>query len=199
MTQHLQTTITQLLVELQGGDPSKFNELFPLVYDELHALAQRQRRRGAQQTINTTALVHEAYLKMVGQVDVNWESRAHFFAIAAKAMRYILLDYAKRQQAQKRGGGQPHVSLSEQQMGLVLEEQPADNLIALDEALKKLEQRNERRSQVVVCRFFGNMTIKETAAALGVSVATVNRDWDIAQAWLFKEVEAARMNLQHPA
>lgn len=189
------TTITQLLLELQGGDRTRYNELFPLVYEELRALAHRQRQQWhGHNTVNTTALVHEAYEKLVDHARVDWESRAHFFAVAAKAMGYILLDYAKRRRAQKRGGDQQRVSFDER-MGaegkMPFSDEAADMLVALGEALKKLEKVNERQSRVVECRFFGSMTIKETAAALGISVATVNRDWEKAQAWLYREMSKA--------
>ncbi len=189
-------TVTQLLEAACGGDRAAIDQLFPLVYDELRMRAHRQRQHwhGAN-TLNTTALVHEAYIKLVDQGRAQWTSRVHFFSIAAKAMRNILIDYARRQQAQKRGGGQQKLSLEEmQEVGkepLVLTEERAESLLALEEALSRLEKISEREGRVVECRFFGGMTIKETAEALGISPATVGREWTTAQAWLYQEMHRA--------
>lgn len=178
--------VTQLLQEVNAGDRAAIDRLLPLVYDELRALAHQQRYRWqGQPTLNTTALVHEAYLKLAGGADVDWQSRRHFFRVAAKAMRYILLDYAKATQREKRGGDRVQVELDEAH--LVTEEE-ADELIALNMALERLEAANLRQSQIVECRFFGGMTIDETAAVLDISPATVKRGWNVARAWLYREI-----------
>ena len=183
--------ITALLVAAREGDRSALDALFPLVYDELHRLAKAQRRRWrGHYTVNTTALVHEAYLKLVRQEQVDWKERGHFFALAAKAMRQILSDYARKQQTAKRGGDVDKVSLDDVAPVAANPVPPdaADELIALDEALKKLERMNERQSRVVECRFFAGLPVRETAAVLDVSTATVKRDWRLASAWLRREI-----------
>jgi RNA polymerase sigma factor (TIGR02999 family) len=178
--------ITQLLLELSGGNRSAVDALMPLVYEELRQLAHRQLRQERQgHTLNTTALVHEAYLKLIDQQRVNWQNRTHFFALAAQAMRRILINYANNRLAQKRGGGQPLVTFNEQ---FVVQEARAGELVALDEALAELAKLNERQSKVVECQFFGGLTHEEIAAALGVSVPTVRRDWRLARAWLSREL-----------
>ncbi len=179
--------ITQLLVELTGGNREVVNALMPLVYDELHALAHRQlygERRG--HTLNTTALLHEAYLKVIDQNRVTWQNRAHFFAIAAQAMRRILINYANTRKAQKRGGGKPMAIFSEEQF---IPETRADELLALDEALERLGKLSERQAKVVECRFFGGLKYEEIAEVLGVSVSTVRLDWRLAKAWLHRELK----------
>jgi RNA polymerase sigma factor (TIGR02999 family) len=186
--------VTQLLEALQGGDGTAFDALFPLVYEELRALAHRQRKRWqGDETLDTTALVHEAYLKLVDQSRASWESRAHFLATAAKAMRHILTNYARDRRAQKRGGDQRRVSLDalgEQLEGrIVLSDDNAELLIALDAALENLERLNERQSRIVECRFFGGLTIEQTAAALGISTASVSRGWALAQVRLYQDVQ----------
>jgi RNA polymerase sigma factor (TIGR02999 family) len=186
--------VTQLLEALQGGDGTAFDALFPLVYEELRALAHRQRKRWqGDETLDTTALVHEAYLKLVDQSRASWESRAHFLATAAKAMRHILANYARDRRAQKRGGDQRRVSLDalgEQLEGrIVLSDDNAELLIALDAALENLERLNERQSRIVECRFFGGLTIEQTAAALGISTASVSRGWALAQVRLYQDVQ----------
>jgi len=184
MQQH---EITQLLADLSGGNDGVVDALMPLVYQELQALARRQLRgERSGHTINTTALVHEAYLKLIGQQEVNWQNRAHFFSIAAMAMRRILINYAHRRMADKRGGGQVVATFEEEG---VLRESRAEELVALDEALDRLARLNERQSQVVTYRFFGGLTQEEIAAVLDVSVPTVRRDWRLARAWLSKELK----------
>ena len=180
-------TVTVLLEQAHAGDPTALDRVFPLVYDQLHQLAHRHRFhwRG-DYTLNTTGLVHEAYLKLV-DYDLDWEGRSHFLAVAARAIRQILLDYAKHRRAKKRGGDAPKVSLDE---AFGLSDQQADELVDLDEALARLAAFSPRQSQVVECRFFGGLTIDETAMALGLSVATVNRDWRLAQAWLYRELKS---------
>jgi RNA polymerase sigma factor (TIGR02999 family) len=177
MAQASQEEVARLLEILREGDSTALDTLFPLVYEELRALAHRQRQRWqGEQTLDTTALVHEAYLKLVDQSCVSWESRAHFLATAAKAMRHILTNYARDSRAQKRGGDQPKLSLEElgEQFGgkVAFSDDNAELLLALDGALKKLEHANERQSRIVECRFFGGLTIGETAAALGISTAS---------------------------
>ena len=184
-------SVTQLLHAMRDGDQQALNALFPLVYDALHRIAQQKRRQWhGDYTLNTTALVHEAYLKLAAQDQLDWSSRAHFLAVAAKAMRNIMVDYAKQRRAQKRGGGAKKFSLEDMETaferGLALPETRIDTMISLDDALKKLEQVNERQSQIVECRFFGGMSVEETAQALGISKATVKRGWSVAQAWLYR-------------
>ncbi len=169
------------------------NALFPLVYEELSRLAHRHRGRwDGDLTLNTTALVHEAYLKLAGQARIPVGDRAHFLAIAAKAMRHILCNYARDRRRQKRGGGRPHVALDpadeRPDTDLDLPAEHADTLADLDEALSRFEQIAERQSWVVECRFFGGMSVEETAAALGVSSRSVKRDWSFARAWLRREM-----------
>ncbi len=188
-----QETVTQLLVAMHEGDQRAVDALFPLVYDELRALAHRKRQRWhGDQTLNTTALIHEAYLKLVGQPDRAWEGRTHFFSVASKAMRHVLINYAESRRRQKRGGDQPKVSLEAMQelMGpdVAVSEEQADILLALDEALRRLEQIDPRQGQIVECRFFGGLTIRETAEALDISPATVKRSWIMAQSWLYREL-----------
>ena len=178
--------VTQLLVDWSHGDQSALDQLMPLVYDELRRLAHRHmaRERG-QHTLQTTALVNEAYLRLVEQKDVHWQNRAHFFAIAAQMMRRILIDYARKRGYAKRGGGAPHVPLDE---AAVLSEERAADLIALDEALNSLAALDEQQCRVVELRFFGGLTIEETAAVLGLSVDKVKREWSTAKAWLAKQM-----------
>lgn len=189
-----QAEVTGLLEALERGDGTALDRLFPLVYEELRAVAHRQRRRWqSDDSLNTTALVHEAYLKLVDQSRVSWESRAHFFATAAKAMRHILMNYARDRRAQKRGGDTPKLSLEE--LGARLEGELAvsddtgDLVLALDAALERLERVNERQSRIVECRYFGGMTVQETAAALGISTATVSRGWKLAQVRLYQDMQ----------
>lgn len=192
-----QQTVTRLLHELRAGDRHAFAELLPLVYDELHQLAARQRRRWeGDETLNTTALVHEAYLRLVDQSTPQWWSHPHFLAVASTAMRQILLDYAKRKHAMKRGGERQHVPLHEVETALRGAGDPSEArseaLIALDDSLRRLEKHDRRQSRIVECRFFGGMTIQDTAEALGISPATVKRGWAMAQAWLYRDLKQMR-------
>jgi RNA polymerase sigma factor (TIGR02999 family) len=186
--------VTGLLEAVQRRDRVALDALFSTVYEELRGLAhqQRQRWRG-DYTLNTTALVHEAYVKLVDQRRASWETRAHFLATAAKAMRHILMNYARDRRVQKRGGDRPKLSLEEigERLGqeLTLTEENTELLVAIDEALQRLEQVNERQSRIVECRFFGSMTIQETATALGVSTATVSRGWTLAKVRLYRDVK----------
>jgi len=189
------TTVTQLLHQVQSGDGSAADRLFSVVYDAMKGLARRQREQWhGDYTLNTTAIVHEAYLKLFDQKQAEWESQAHFLSVAGKAMRHILVDYARRRKADKRGGDILRVSLDEVRTpsGDVIDitEEKADSLVALDEALKRLAEIDPREAAVVECRFFGGMTIAETATALGVSPMTVKRDWAMAQAWLLRDMNS---------
>lgn len=189
-------SVTHLLQELRAGNRRAFDELLPLIYDELHQLAEWQRRRWeGDETLNTTALVNEAYLRLVDQSAPDWRSRAHFLAVAATAMRQILLDYAKRKRTAKRGGGQRVIPLHEIEATLKSAADPSEArdevLVALADSLRRLDQRDRRQSRIVECRFFGCMTIEDTAEALGISPATVKRGWSMAQAWLYRDLKHA--------
>lgn len=184
-------TVTRLLGEMRGGNDDALDQLFPIVYDQLRALAHRNRRHWhGDETMGTTALVHEAYLKLVDQERVDATSRAHFFALAARAMRHILCNYARARRRKKRGGDLQPLSLDELQevAGLPagFSDAQADTIAALDDALAELERDEERLCRVVECRFFAGMSIPDTAAALGTSPATVKRDWALARARLFR-------------
>ena len=175
--------VTRLLRELGDGRADAFDELLPEVLATLRAIAHRHLRgERPGHTLSTTALVHEAYLKLVGQSERDWQNRTHFFAVASRAMRHILISYARARNAEKRGGGAVHVTF-EDHLPLLTDTQ-VDDLDALNEALELLEKLNPRHVQVVECRFFGGLTVPETAEALGVSTATVVRDWRMARAWL---------------
>ncbi len=181
-----QSDITGLLLAWRGGDGSAFDRLFPLVYDELRRIAHRQLgRERPDHTLGTTALVHEAYLRLVDQTRAQLTDRAHFFAVAARAMRRILVDYARRHRAAKRGGAAAAVSLDD---NTVVADQRSDVLLALDEALTRLAEIDGRLSRVVECRFFGGLTEDETADALGITARTVRRDWVKAKRWLSREL-----------
>jgi RNA polymerase sigma factor (TIGR02999 family) len=174
---------TQLLLQWDGTNREVLDRLMPLVYDELRRLARRHlQRERADHTLQTTELVHEAYLNLIHQDRARWQNRAHFFAIASRAMRRVLLMHARKKQAAKRGGGERPHSLDE--VTVATEEHPLE-LIALDDALSQLETLDERLARVVECRYFGGLTVEETAEALGISAATVKRDWRTAKAWLY--------------
>jgi RNA polymerase sigma factor (TIGR02999 family) len=181
------------LEAVEHGDAAALAALFSLVYRELRVLARQQRRRWhGDITLDTTALVHEVYLKLVGQHQPASRSRAHFFAIAAKAMRHILCNYARARSRKKRGGRVPHVRLEpgHEVVGqLQLTDDQTERLTALDDALRTFAPIAERQAQVVECRFFGGMSIEDTATALGVSARTVQRDWIFARAWLRREMQ----------
>jgi RNA polymerase sigma factor (TIGR02999 family) len=175
--------ITRLIQEHRHGSRDALDRLFPLVYEELHRMAQRALlRERANHTLSTTALVHEAYFRLVDQERASWNDRAHFLAIAATTMRRILVDYARRQKRLKRGGERRAVTLDD---AMLVADQCADTLLALDEALSALGTLNERLGRVVECRFFAGLTTEETAAALQVTTRTVERDWQKARAWLY--------------
>ena len=176
--------VTQLLQEWSTGDQGAVDELLPIVYDDLRRIAHsRLRLEREQHTLNTTALVHEAYLKLVDQNGVQWQDRAHFFAVASMAMRRILVDYARRRAAKKRGAQAERVSLQDAALGA---RDHTLALIAIDEALSALGEKDERLSRVFECRFFGGMTAEETATALGMSLRTAERQWSRAKAHLYQ-------------
>jgi RNA polymerase sigma factor (TIGR02999 family) len=161
----------------------------PLVYEELRHIARRQmRRQRAGHTLQTTALIHEAYVRLVGESDVHWQNRAHFFGVAAKAMRHILVDHARSRHAAKRGGAAQRVTLDE---AAVISAQPAE-LVALDDALRSLAGLDPRKGQVVELKYFGGLTVDEIAKVLRVSPETVARDWRLARAWLLRELSKDR-------
>lgn len=177
-----------LLEELSGGDRSALDELVPIVYDDLRRLAHRQlRRERADHTLDTTALVHEAYVKLARVEHLTWKDRAHFFAVCAQAMRRILVNYARDRSRLKRGGAAVHTPIED--VVVAARERPDDLLLA-DEAISRLETLNERHARVVEYRVFGGMSVEETADVLDVSVATVKRDWASARAWLNRELGA---------
>jgi RNA polymerase sigma factor (TIGR02999 family) len=180
------TQVTELLHRWVGGDEKAKDALVPLVYDELRRVARRcligQR---PDHTLQSTALVHEVYLRLVSQESVRWENRIHFFAVAAQQMRRILVDHARKKGAEKRGGGRVTVTLNEQ---LTPATQRDLDVIALDDALNELSRMNPQHSRIVEMRFFAGLSIEEAAQALGVSPATVKRDWTVARAWLYREL-----------
>src|SRR5246127_708636 len=178
--------VTQLLVAWRAGDESALNRLMPLVYNELHRLARRY--MAGEQTghpLQTTALVHEVYLRLVDANTIEWQDRAHFYAICARLMRRILVDFARSRNYQKRGGGLAHIQLEE---AVTVSAVVGSELLAVDEALKELAKLDRRKSEVVELRFFGGLTVEEVAAALKVSPETVMRDWKLAKAWLLREL-----------
>lgn len=184
--------VTQLLLAWSAGDKAALDRLMPLVYDELHRLAKAyMHRERAEQTLQTTALIHEVYLRLIDASQVRWQDRAHFFGVAARAMRQILVTAARDRGRQKRGGGALHVSLDE---ALLVGPEPNDDLVALDEALQALVEFDARKSQVVELRFFGGLSVEETAEALGVSVETVHRDWRLARSWLLRRLNGEMPN-----
>jgi len=180
--------ITELLVAWGNGDDAALDKLTPLVYQELRRLARGYlKRERPDHILQTTALVHEAYLRLIDWKKVKWQNRAHFFGISAQLMRRILVDFARSRQYAKRGGRQPHVSLEE--ASVIAPSRPLD-IVALDDALTTLGVLDQRQSRVVELRFFGGLSIAETAEVLKVSEGTVRRDWSLAQAWLHRELSS---------
>lgn len=178
--------ITQLLKDWSDGDQSAFDKLIPLVYAELHRLAhQHMRRERPGHMLQTSALINEAYLRLIQQPQIRWEGRAHFYGIAARLMRRILVDEARKRNSAKRGGGTIQISLIE---ATKVSQEQAANVVALDDALKTLETVDSRQSEIVELRFFGGLSIEETAEVLKVSPGTVMRDWTFARAWLRNEM-----------
>jgi RNA polymerase sigma-70 factor (ECF subfamily) len=183
MTTPASHEVTQLLIAWSNGNQAALDKLMPLVDRELHRLAHHyMRRENAGHTLQTTALVNEAYLKLIDQKHVHWKSRAHFFALSAQLMRRILVDHARNRRYAKRGGGANRISFDE---AMVVSPEKGADLIALDEALDKLAAIDGRKSKVVELRFFGGLSVEETAEALHVSAVTVMREWSMAKAWLY--------------
>jgi RNA polymerase sigma factor (TIGR02999 family) len=184
--------ITQLLLAWSNGDQTALNQLMPLVYQELHRLARHyMRREQVGHTLQTTAVIHEAYLRLVDQRKVRWQNRSHFYAICAQAMRRILVDHAKGQRRAKRGGGAAQVSLEEVAN---LAQDRATDLVAVDELLQQLQVFDSRKSQVVELRFFGGLSVDETAEVLKIAPITVMREWKLAKAWLYRELNRKEGN-----
>jgi RNA polymerase sigma factor (TIGR02999 family) len=182
--------VTSLLVASSKGDQEALNQLLPLVYDELRRLADRYlHRERSDHTLQATALVHEAYLRLIDQ-RVSWANRAHFFGVAAEMMRRILIDHARSRQAAKRGSGGIKISLDDV---LELTDERAADLIALDDALKALAEFDPQKAKVVELRFFGGLSIEETAAVLGLGTATITRQWRLAKAWLYHELSGSEV------
>jgi RNA polymerase sigma factor (TIGR02999 family) len=182
--------VTQLLADWRNGDQAALEKLMPIVYDELRRIAHRyMRRERPGHTLQTTALVNEAYLRLVGRREIEWQNRAHFFAVAAQVMRSLLVDYARGRKYAKRGGDRIQVTLDE--TAGAFEGQPAE-VLALHEALEKLATVDRRKSQLVELRYFGGMSVEETAEVLGVSGITVKREWLKAKAWLYREINKGR-------
>ena len=187
-----QHEITQLLAEWSDGNQSALDELYPLVYDELHRLARRYMSRERQDhTLQTTALINEAYVRLVDQRNVHWANRSHFFAISAQIMGRILIDHARRHTYAKRGGGARPVSLDE---AATVTAMAGSEMLRLDEALKSLAEMDPRRSQVVELRYFGGLNNEEIAEVLQISENTVTRDWNMARAWLHQQLTESAAN-----
>ena len=182
-----QADITGLLLAWRSGDSQASERLFTLVYEELHRIAsQYMGREDSGHTLDTTGLVHEAYLRLVDQTRVEWVDRSHFFAVASQAMRRILVDHARRYRSVKRGAAPTRISLTD---AMLVAEHRADTLLALDQALMELAALDNRLSRVVECRFFGGLSEAETAEALGMTVRTVRRDWSKAKGWLHRALQ----------
>lgn len=179
--------ISLLLVDWSKGDDDALQQLMPLVYNELRLMARRyMRRQPSGHTFQTTDLIHETYLKLAGGEERNWQSRTHFFGVAAKAMRHILVDYARSKNNQKRGGWQERVTLAD---NLRVTNQSSEDVVALDEALNRLELLDDRKVRVVEMKFFAGLNVAEIAGVLKVSPETVKRDWGFAQTWLLRELK----------
>jgi len=186
------TSVTVLLAKARSGDSSALADVFPLIYDELRRLARQQLLREPDgHTLSPTALVHEAYMRLIDYSRMEWTGRAHFMVVASTAMRRILVDHARSHRSVKRGGALRRVPIESIEMGT---EDRADLLIAVDEALEKLKALDSRQARVVECRFFGGMTEEETAEALGIGLRTAKRDWAKAKQWLHKEIAAEQLS-----
>ena len=182
-------SVSNLLEQWNNGDREALDQVMPLIYEELRKMARRyMRQQNRGHTLQTTALIHEAYLRMVKQPEKHFQNRTHFFGVAAQAMRHILVDYARARHAGKRGGGIRPVSLEE---AALVSRERAGELVAFDEALKKLEELSQRQSRVVELRYFGGLTVDETATVLKVSPETVMRDWTMAKTWLHRALSPA--------
>lgn len=187
MSELVPENVTKLLLEWSNGNPAALDDLVPLVYGELRRLAARfLRQERPDHTLSATALVHEAYLRLVQQRDVTWQNRAHFFAVASQMMRRILVDHARRHGYAKRGGGAVTLALDE---AVAAPQQREVDLVALDDALNTLAKLDQRQSRMVELRFFGGLSIEETSEVLGVSPPTIKREWASARAWLFREIQ----------
>ena len=190
MTTLSETNVTELLLEWRQGESDALNRLTPLVYDELRRMAHRYvQRERAGHTLETTALVNEAFLRLIGQQKIDWQNRAHFFAVTAQVMRHVLIDHARRRHFAKRGGEAQRVSLEE---ASVMSHERAAELVALDEALDNLARIDPRKSRVVELRYFGGLSLEETADVLEISLMTVRRDWRAAKAWLYKALTSGK-------
>lgn len=187
MSQEPPSDITQLLIQMTDGNTEAVNQILPMIYSELRKLASSYlRRERSNHTLQPTALVNEAYLKLIDQKKVKWQNRAHFFGIAAQVMRRILLDHARKHTAEKRGGAAEVLPIEEEI--LVVSQEKSAELIALDEALENLAKMDEQKAKIVELRYFGGLSIEETAEVMGVSVPTINRQWKMAKAWLYGQV-----------
>lgn len=187
MLDNRQQNVTRLLIDARGGDVDVLDRLLPLVYEELRVLARRHlRRQNSGHTFQTTGLVHEVYLKLVDQDAIEWRDRVQFFALASRAMRHLLIDYARRKNAQKRGGERKRVTLD---VGMLAIEQQAADFLRLEEELARLAEHDERMGRIVEYRFFGGMTNEEVAQALDVSSRTVERDWKRAKTYLYRALK----------
>ena len=187
--------VTRLLQEWRDGNHAALEQLMPLVYDELHVIAARHMAREWRVSVyQTTALVSEAYMKLVGQRDVEWQNRAHFFAIAAQVMRRILVDNARRELRVKHGGGAAAGSLDEASESTAVEGIDRVDAVALDRALHKLAAIDPDQARIVELRFFGGLTVEETAEVVGVSPATVKREWAVAKGWLYREITGSQLS-----
>ena len=182
------TDVTRILNAIEQGDERATDELIPLVYEELRLLAaQKLSQELPGQTLQATALVHEAYIRLVGEEDRNWDSRGHFFAAAAEAMRRILIENARRKRTNKRGGGQKRLDLRESIL-ISKDDSTLDEIIVLDEALEKLERKDKLKADLIKLRFYAGLTIEQSAKSLGISLTTAKTQWTYARAWLLREV-----------
>ena len=189
MTTPSPSEVTQMLLQWSNGDREALDQLLPIVYNELRRLAQHYlQHERPDHTLQATALVHEAYLRLINQKDVRWQNRAHFFAVAAQMMRRILVSSARQRHAVKRGSGGPKMSIDELEEAVSLSSERDASLLALDEALGKLAELDPQQSRITELRYFGGLTVEETAEVLEISPATVKREWAMAKAWLHREV-----------
>lgn len=178
--------VSQLLVQWSNGDQTALDNLMPIVYDELHQMAKRyMKRQDSDHTMQTTELIHEAYLKLAGNKETEWKNRAHFFGVAAQVMRHILVDHARSKNSQRRGGDKQRITLAENQF---VSNERADEIVALDDALTRLAELDERKSRVVEMKFFAGLNFEEIAEVLQMSIITIKRDWSFARNWLSKEI-----------
>ena len=194
MSQNPTHEVTQLLIAWSSGDKAALDKLMPLIHQELRQLAHRyMSRERPGHTLQTTALVNEAYLRLINRKDVHWQNRTHFFAIAAELMRTILVDHARSHAYAKRGGGLRKIELDE---AMIVSKERAAEVVALDEVLKELANIDPQQSRIVELRFFGGLTIEETAEVLGLSPATIKREWSTAKAWLKRAIDTGATSAQ---